>query len=38
MINPDDVADNIKRSGAYIPGIRPGKRTAEYIDNDPRRG
>jgi preprotein translocase subunit SecY len=32
VINPDDVADNIKRSGAYIPGIRPGKRTAEYID------
>jgi preprotein translocase subunit SecY len=28
VINPDDVADNIKRSGAYIPGIRPGKRTA----------
>lgn len=32
VINPNDVADNIKRSGAYIPGIRPGKRTAEYID------
>ena len=32
VINPIDVADNIKRSGAYIPGIRPGKRTAEYID------
>ena len=32
VINPDDVADNIKRSGAYIPGIRPGKHTAEYID------
>jgi preprotein translocase subunit SecY len=32
VINPDDVADNIKRSGAYIPGIRPGKRTAEYIN------
>jgi preprotein translocase subunit SecY len=32
VINPTDVADNIKRSGAYIPGIRPGKRTAEYID------
>jgi preprotein translocase subunit SecY len=26
------VADNIKKSGAYIPGIRPGKSTAEYID------
>jgi len=32
VVNPTDVADNIKRSGAYIPGIRPGKRTAEYID------
>jgi preprotein translocase subunit SecY len=32
MINPADVADNIKKSGAYIPGIRPGKKTAEYID------
>jgi preprotein translocase subunit SecY len=32
VINPNDVADNVKRSGAYIPGIRPGKRTAEYID------
>jgi preprotein translocase subunit SecY len=32
MINPADVADNIKKSGAYIPGIRPGKKTAEHID------
>jgi len=32
VINPVDVAENIKRSGAYIPGIRPGRRTAEYID------
>jgi preprotein translocase subunit SecY len=32
MINPADVAENVKRSGAYIPGIRPGKKTAEYID------
>jgi preprotein translocase subunit SecY len=32
MINPDDVADNIKKNGGYIPGIRPGKRTAEYIN------
>ena len=32
MINPDDVADNIKKSGGYIPGIRPGRRTAEYIE------
>ncbi|MEE8508142.1 MAG: preprotein translocase subunit SecY [Myxococcota bacterium] len=32
MINPVEVAENIKKSGAYIPGIRPGKRTAEHID------
>ena len=32
MIDPNDVAENIKKSGAYIPGIRPGKRTAEHID------
>lgn len=30
--NPVDVADNLKKSGAYIPGYRPGKRTADYID------
>jgi len=30
--NPVDVADNMKKNGGYIPGIRPGKRTAEYID------
>jgi preprotein translocase subunit SecY len=33
VINPTDVADNIKRSGGFIPGIRPGRRTAEYIDH-----
>ncbi len=32
LIVPDDVADNIKKNGGYIPGIRPGKRTAEYIE------
>jgi preprotein translocase subunit SecY len=32
VINPDDVADNVKRSGGFIPGIRPGKKTAEFID------
>ncbi|MDE0885244.1 MAG: preprotein translocase subunit SecY [Myxococcota bacterium] len=32
IINPVDVSENIKRSGGYIPGIRPGKTTAEYID------
>jgi len=30
--NPDDVAENMKKYGGYIPGIRPGKRTADYID------
>ncbi|MCB9642436.1 MAG: preprotein translocase subunit SecY [Myxococcales bacterium] len=30
--NPIDVADNIKKFGGYIPGYRPGKQTAEYID------
>ncbi|MFQ5471350.1 MAG: preprotein translocase subunit SecY [Dehalococcoidia bacterium] len=32
MIDPKEVAENIKKSGAYIPGIRPGKKTAEHID------
>ena len=32
QFNPADVADNLKKAGAYIPGIRPGQRTAEYID------
>ncbi len=29
---PDDVADNLKKFGGYVPGIRPGKKTAEYLD------
>ena len=32
MFNPSEVADNLKRSGAFVPGIRPGEKTAEYID------
>ena len=32
VFNPDNVADNMKKYGGYIPGIRPGKRTAEYVD------
>ncbi len=32
IFNPADVADNIRKYGGFIPGIRPGKRTAEYID------
>lgn len=33
MYNPNEVADNLKKSGAYIPGIRPGEQSARYIDN-----
>ncbi|HXV59145.1 MAG TPA: preprotein translocase subunit SecY [Vicinamibacteria bacterium] len=33
IFNPEDVADNMRKHGGYVPGIRPGKRTAEYIDN-----
>ncbi len=33
VFNPVDVADNLKKHGGYIPGIRPGKQTAEYIDH-----
>lgn len=32
IFNPMDVADNMKKYGGFIPGIRPGKRTAEFID------
>ncbi|MGQ9426299.1 preprotein translocase subunit SecY [Gilvimarinus sp. F26214L] len=32
MFNPKEVADNLKKSGAYVPGIRPGEQTARYID------
>jgi len=31
-LNPVDLADNIKKYGGFIPGVRPGKKTAEYID------
>jgi preprotein translocase subunit SecY len=33
IFNPDDVAENMRKYGGFVPGIRPGKRTAEYIDN-----
>ena len=33
IFNPMEVADNIRKYGGYIPGIRPGHRTAEYIDS-----
>jgi len=32
QINPNDMADNLKKYGGYIPGIRPGKKTAGFID------
>jgi len=30
--NPDDVAENLKKNGGFVPGIRPGKKTSEFID------
>jgi len=33
VFNPEDTADNLKKYGGFVPGIRPGKRTAEYIDH-----
>jgi preprotein translocase subunit SecY len=33
VFNPDDVAENMRKYGGFVPGIRPGKRTAEYIDS-----
>ena len=33
VFNSKETADNLKKSGAFIPGIRPGKQTADYIDN-----
>ncbi len=32
IYNPDDLADNLRKNGGFVPGIRPGKKTAEYID------
>ena len=32
VFNPDDVAENMRKYGGFVPGIRPGKKTAEYID------
>ncbi len=32
-MNPAEVADNLKKQGAFIPGVRPGKKTSEFIDN-----
>ncbi|MCZ6641759.1 MAG: preprotein translocase subunit SecY, partial [Gammaproteobacteria bacterium] len=33
MFDPKDVAENLKRQGAYVPGIRPGQQTARYVDD-----
>ncbi len=33
VFNPKDTSDNLKKSGAYIPGIRPGEQTTRYVDN-----
>jgi preprotein translocase subunit SecY len=32
VLNPQDMAENMKKYGGFIPGIRPGKNTAQYID------
>ncbi|RME62709.1 MAG: preprotein translocase subunit SecY, partial [Alphaproteobacteria bacterium] len=32
VFNPEDTADNLKKHGGFIPGVRPGKQTAEYLD------
>lgn len=32
-LNPVEVADNLKKQGGFIPGVRPGKKTSEYLDN-----
>jgi len=32
-LNPVDVADNLKKQGGFIPGVRPGKKTSEFLDN-----
>ena len=32
VFNPDETADNLRKYGGFLPGIRPGKRTAEYLD------
>ena len=33
IMRPDDIADNFRKSGSFIPGIRPGKRTSDYIND-----
>jgi preprotein translocase subunit SecY len=33
VFNPKEIADNLRKSGAFIPGIRPGEHTATYVDS-----
>jgi preprotein translocase subunit SecY len=33
VFNPADTADNLKKNGGFVPGIRPGKNTAEYLEH-----
>jgi preprotein translocase subunit SecY len=33
IFNPIDIAENLKKQGGFIPGVKPGARTAEYIDD-----
>jgi len=33
QFNPEELADNIKKSGGFVPGLRPGKKTAEFFNN-----
>ena len=37
LFNPKDTAENLKKNGGYIPGIRPGKETADYIEGTLKR-
>jgi len=32
IFNPKEIADNLKKSGAFVPGVRPGRQTADYLD------
>ena len=34
VLNPNDLAENMRKSGGFIPGVRPGRKTAEYIDRE----
>ena len=33
MMNPNQMADELKRNGSFIPGVKPGKKTADFIDS-----